>query len=60
MYCGYQLSVPGVERPERGINHPPPYRAELELDRAMTVLHICATLGMLWDSLPLSGKNKLD
>ena len=30
LYNGYRATSPGVNRPERGINHPPPSSAEAE------------------------------
>ena len=30
LYNGYRLSFPGVKRPGRGINHPPPSRAAVK------------------------------
>ena len=30
LYNGYRVSLPGVQRPGRGINHPPPFSAEVK------------------------------
>jgi hypothetical protein len=30
LYNGYRVSFPGVKRPERGVNHPPPSSAEVK------------------------------
>jgi hypothetical protein len=30
LYNGYRVSFPGVKRPGRGVNHPPPYSTEVK------------------------------
>ena len=30
LYNGYRVSFPGVKRPERGVDHPPPSSAEVK------------------------------
>ena len=36
LYNGYRLSFPGVKRPGRGVNHPPPSSAEVKGRVALT------------------------
>ena len=30
LYSGYRVYFPGIKRPGRGVNHPPPTRAKLK------------------------------
>ena len=38
LYNGYRVSFPGVKRPGRGVNHPPPSSAEVK-ERVETYLY---------------------
>ena len=47
---GYRVSFPGVKRPERGVNHPPPYSAEV---KERVELHFYTPSGPSWPVLGL-------
>jgi hypothetical protein len=50
LYNGYRLSFPGVKRPWRGVNHPPPTSAEVK-DRVE--LYVYSPSGPSW---PVPGR----
>ena len=58
LYNGYRVSFPGVKRPGRGADHPPPSSAEVEGE---VELYICFASGpswlVLWGPLPLLNLN---
>ena len=46
-YNGYWISFPGVKRPRRGVEHPPPYNAKVQKDYSFA----CTLSGPLWPVL---------
>ena len=51
LYKGHRISFRGVKRPRRGVNHPPPSKAEVK-DRVE--LYLYSPSGPLW---PVLGRN---
>ena len=45
LYNGYRVSFPGVKRPGRGVDHPPPSSVQVE---GRVELYICSPSGTLW------------
>jgi hypothetical protein len=48
LYNGYQVSFPGVKRPGRGVDHPPPSRAEV---KERVELYLYSPSGPSWSVL---------
>jgi hypothetical protein len=48
---GYRDSFRAVKRPGRGVDHPPHLAQRLRLSRAILLLPLCASNGMLWGDL---------
>ena len=53
LYKGYWVSFPGVKRPGLGVNHPPPFRAEV---KERVELHLYSHSGPSW---PVVGRTLL-
>ena len=52
LYNGYRVSLPGVKRPERGVNHTPQTSAEVE---ERVELYLYSSSGPSW---PVPGRNR--
>ena len=48
LYNGYRVSFPGVKRPGRGVDHPPPSTAEVT---GRVELHLYSLYGPSWPVL---------
>ena len=48
LYNGYRVPFPGVKRPERGVNHPPPSSAEVN---ERVELYLYSLFGLSWPVL---------
>jgi len=48
LYNGYQVCFPGVKWPERGVDHPPPFTAEV---KERVELYIYFPSGFSWPVL---------
>jgi hypothetical protein len=44
LYSGYRISFPGVKRPGRGVDHPPPSSAKVE--ERVKIYNACSPLGL--------------
>jgi hypothetical protein len=51
LYNGYRVSFPGVKRPGRNVNHPPPSSAEV---KERIELYLYSPSGPLWPVQPSS------
>jgi hypothetical protein len=52
LYNGYRLSFPGLKRPERDADFPPPSSAEVEYGHGYTLPPLCACLACNGTALP--------